>query len=105
MARLATLALAFVLLGSSVGCYHSRWAGYGGGGGAGGCGCNATPGGAFYGGAPAGGGGYMAPQQGAFYTPTGSSVNLAGPTAYGNPVYSAPYTSTAMAPMDPLPTY
>ena len=102
MARLATLALAFVLLGSSVGCYHSRWAGYGGG--AGGCGCNATPGGAFYGGAPAGGG-YVAPQQGAFYTPTGSSVNLAGPTAYGNPVYSAPYTATAMAPMDPLPTY
>ncbi len=100
MARLATLALAFVLLGSSVGCYHSRWAGYGG---AGGCGCP-TPGGGIYGGAPAGAG-YMAPQQGAFYTPTGSSVNLAGPTAFGGPAYSAPYTSTAMVPMDPLPTY
>ncbi len=100
MARLATLAFAFVLLGSSVGCYHSRWAGYGGG-----CGCNATPGvGGVYGGAPAGGT-YMAPQQGAFYTPTGSNVNMAGPTAFGSPVYSAPYTSTAMAPMDPLPTY
>jgi len=103
MARLATLALAFVLLGSSVGCYHSRWAGYGGGG-ADGCGCRAAPGGGVFGGAPAGGG-YMAPQQGAFYTPTGSSVNLAGPTAYGSPVYSAPYSATAMAPMDPLPTY
>ncbi len=102
MARLATFALAIALLGSSVGCYHSRWAGYGA---PGACGCGPTTGGAFYGGAPATGGGYIAPQQGAFYTPTGSNVNLAGPTAYGSPVYTAPYTSTAMAPMDPLPTY
>lgn len=105
MTRLATLTIAMLLLVSSVGCYHGRWAGYGAGyGGGGGCGCNA-PGGAGYG-APQGG--YMAPQQGAFYSPTGSSASMIpanGPTAFAPPIYSQPYPTTALAPMDPLPTY
>ena len=96
MTRLATLAIAITMIGSSVGCYQSRMAGYGGGGG---CGCNA--------GAPQGG--YMAPQQGAYYSPTGASANMMipanGPTAFAPPVYSNQYPTTALAPMDQLPTY
>ena len=106
MARLATLAIAITLIGSSMGCYHQRWAGYGAGRGGAGCGCNSgIPAGGIYG-APQGG--YMAPQQGAFYSPTGSSANVIhanGPTAFAPPIYSQPYPTTALAPMDPLPTF
>ncbi|HCS54164.1 hypothetical protein [uncultured Rubinisphaera sp.] len=100
MTRLATLAITGLMLMSTVGCFRSRCAGYGGAcppcGGA----CGAPAGGVY--GAPTGGGGY--------YSPTGSSVNLGvqsnGPVAYGGyPTYSTPYPTTAFAPMDPLPTY
>ncbi|MBR9803214.1 MAG: hypothetical protein ACE37I_04390 [Rubinisphaera brasiliensis] len=97
MSRLATIALTCTLLTTSVGCFQSRWAGYGGGG------CCAPAGGGVYG-APAGGG-YMAPQSN-YYSPTGMGTPMNGPTAYySTPVYGSPVPTTALAPMDPLPTY
>lgn len=91
MSRLAMLTLTIAMLSSTVGCFQSRWAGYGGG-------CCAPQGGVY--GAP------VAPQGGGFYSPTGMSVPMNGPTAYGTPIYGMPYpTTTAMVPMDPLPTY
>ena len=96
MPRLTLLTITCLMLLCSVGCFRSRYAGYGG---CGSCGC----------GAPVGGGVYGAPAGGGYYSPTGASVNLGAPgvapVAYGQPYYGTPYTSTAFAPIDPLPTY
>ncbi|MCA8983400.1 MAG: hypothetical protein R3C12_00855 [Planctomycetaceae bacterium] len=93
MSRLATVALSAVLLTSSVGCFQSRWAGYGGG-------CCAPQGGMY--GAPMGG----APAGGGYYSPTGMSVPMNGPTAYYAPTYyGTPVPTTAFAPIEQLPTY
>lgn len=91
MSRLASIALTFALLTSTVGCMQHR-AGYGGGA------CCAPQGG-FYG-APA-------MQQGNnFYSPSAYGTPVGGQTAfYGAPVYSNPAPMTAFAPVDPLPTY